>query len=121
MSKQILLVDDEEHMLHLLRFALKDVPAYLRCVKCGSEALSLLERESVDLVLLDYSMPGLDGVETLRRIRALERGERIRVIMLTSRDQTSIRREAEGLRVDAFLTKPFSPRDLALRVSEVLA
>ncbi len=120
MNKQILLVDDEEHMQHLLRFALKDVPAYLRCVKRGDDAVRFLQQENVDLVLLDYLMPGQDGVQTLREIRALPNGSALRVIMLTSRDQTSIRRDAEGLNVDAFLTKPFSPRELARQVTEML-
>lgn len=120
MKKHILLIDDEEHMLRLLQFALKSVPADLHCLKRGDDAVEFLRKTPVDLVLLDYSMPGVNGVETLRQIRALDGGESIRVIMLTSRDQTAIRQDAEGLSVDAFLTKPFSPSDLARRVRDVL-
>lgn len=116
MNKTVLLVDDEEHMLRLLQFALKSVPVNVRALKSGAEVLAVLAGQHADLVLLDYSMPGMDGVETLRRIRAMERGGGIKVIMLTARDQTAIRQEAAGLNVEAFLTKPFSPSDLAKRV-----
>ena len=89
MNKQILLVDDEEHMLRLLRFALKPVSAQIHCVSRGAAAVEFLKENPSDLVLLDYSMPDLDGVETLRQIRKLEGGDTIRVIMLTARDQTA--------------------------------
>lgn len=121
MSKQILLVDDEDHMVRLLQFALKAVPARIAAVKRGEAALAFVQEHPVDLVILDYSMPGLDGVETLRRLRELPAGLSVSVVMLTARDQTAIRQEAAGLNVQAFLTKPFSPSDLARRASELLA
>jgi len=121
MNKTVLLVDDEEHMLRLLQFALKSVPVTTCALKSGPEALEMLAAQPADLVLLDYSMPGMDGVEALRRIRAMEGGGNIKVIMLTARDQTAIRQEAAGLNVEAFLTKPFSPSDLARRVSALTA
>jgi len=120
MNKQILIVDDEDHMIRLLQFALKPVHATITAVKRGEAAVAFLEKNSADLVILDYSMPGLNGVETLRLIRATESGSRLRVIMLTARDQTAIRLEAGDLKVEAFLTKPFSPSDLARRAAELL-
>ena len=107
-------------MLRLLRFALKPVSAQIHCVSRGAAAVEFLKENPSDLVLLDYSMPDLDGVETLRQIRKLEGGDTIRVIMLTARDQTAIRKEAAGLNVEAFLTKPFSPSQLARRAQDLL-
>jgi len=121
MNKTILIVDDEEHMLRLLQFALKSAKATVQARKSGAEAVSFLAGQPADLVLLDYSMPGMDGVETLRGIRSLEGGGNIKVIMLTARDQTAIRAEAADLNVEAFLTKPFSPSDLARRVIAALS
>jgi len=121
MNKKILIVDDEEHMIRLLQFALKPVAAEITALKRGEAAVGHLESHPVDLVILDYSMPGLNGVETLRSIRSTPGGERLRVIMLTARDQTAIRQEAAGLNVEAFLTKPFSPSDLVRRARELLA
>ena len=120
MKNQILVVDDEEHMLRLLRFALKPVYASIHCVKCGDDAVEFFKAHSPKLVLVDYAMPGMDGVETLRHIRAQKGGSTVAVIMLTARDQTAIRKEAAGLHVAAFLTKPFSPSDLVRRARELL-
>ena len=120
MKKTILLVDDEEHILRLLQFVLRPIDAHLRVSKTGMEALDFLEQNSAALVLLDYSLPGMNGLDTLQRIRGLKEGGSIKVIMLTARDQTAIRAEAEGLNVEAFLTKPFSPSDLARRVRELV-
>ena len=120
MKKTILLVDDEEHILRLLQFVLRPIDAHLRVSKTGMEALDFLEQNSAAVVLLDYSLPGMNGLDTLQRIRGLKEGGSIKVIMLTARDQTAIRAEAEGLNVEAFLTKPFSPTDLARRVRELV-
>ena len=120
MKKQILLIDDEEHMLRLLQFALKTVSASIHCVKRGDAAVDFLKANKPNLVLLDFAMPGMNGVETLRHIRAQEGGSAVPVIMLTARDQMTIRKEAAGLNVEAFLTKPFSPSDLVQRARELL-
>jgi DNA-binding response OmpR family regulator len=120
-NNQILLVDDEEHMLRLLQFALRPVSASIHCVKRGDAAVDFFKANNPKLVLLDYAMPGMDGVETLRQIRAQAGGESVPVIMLTARDQTPIRKEAAGLHVQAFLTKPFSPSDLVRRAKDLLA
>jgi DNA-binding response OmpR family regulator len=119
-NKQILLVDDEEHMLRLLQFALKPISATIHCVRRGDSAVDFLKANTPNLVLLDYSMPGMDGVQTLRLIRAQEGGDAVRVIMLTARDQTAIRKGAAELNVEAFLTKPFSPGELVRRVRGLL-
>lgn len=119
-KKTILLIDDEEHILRLLQFVLKSLDAHLRVSKTGKEALAFLEQNSASVVLLDYSLPSMNGLETLQHIRELKDGGDIKVIMLTARDQTVIRAEAEGLNVEAFLTKPFSPSELARRVRDLV-
>lgn len=119
-KKTILLIDDEEHILRLLQFVLKSLDAHLRVSKTGKEALAFLEQNSASVVLLDYSLPSMNGLETLQHIRELKDGGDIKVIMLTARDQTAIRAEAEGLNVEAFLTKPFSPSELARRVRDLV-
>lgn len=124
MNKFVLLVDDEAHMLRLLQFALQSLPAKLVRVRSSEEAMEVVRREAMDLIILDYSMPGKNGVQTLREIReegqTFSTNRRVPVIMLTARDQTLIRREAAGLEVSAFLTKPFSPSDLLQRATELL-
>lgn len=121
MPKTILLIDDEEHMIRLLQFALRPVGAHLAAVKSGAAAIRhLVNQPSVDAIILDFSMPDQDGLETLRQIRALASGESIPVVMLTARDQTLIRKDAEGLRVHSFMTKPFSPSILQQTMRSLL-
>lgn len=121
MPKTILLIDDEEHMIRLLQFSLRPVGAHLAAVKSGPAALRYLEAHPpIDAIILDYSMPDQDGVETLRQIRALENGASIPVVMLTARDQTLIRKDAEGLQVHSFMTKPFSPSALQQTLRNIL-
>jgi len=118
--KNILLVDDEPHMIRLLRFALSKVPGELVDAASGEEALVLFDPATIGLVILDFSMPDLSGVETLRRLREMPGGSTVPVFMLTARDQTAIRQEAAGLDVAEFLTKPFSPSDLARKAGAAL-
>ncbi len=112
MKYEILLIDDDEKILSLLKFILKTVGAQLRVSKTGEEALAFIESNPASLVLIDYSLPGMNGIELLHHIRALKDGGDIKVMMVTARDQTVLREEAEGLNVAAFISKPFSPSDL---------
>ena len=104
----------------VVQFVLRPIDAILQVTRNGMEALAYLVKNPVAVALLDYSLPGMNGLETLQQIRSLKEGGDIKVIMLTARDQTTIRAEAEGLNVEAFLTKPFSPSDLARRVRELV-
>ncbi|WP_040285950.1 response regulator transcription factor [Sporosarcina koreensis] len=113
----ILLVDDEQRMLDLLELFL--LPAGYRCLKAdnGDDALRLLAAETVDLVLLDVMMPGMDGWEVCRRIR---QQSAVPVIMLTARDSMPdvVKGLDEG--ADDYMTKPFDERELLARVRAAL-
>ncbi len=121
MQKTILLVDDQELIIRVVQAALRPLGAQLPSAKSGQEAVHYLENNAPpDAMVLDVSMPGQDGVETLRQIRLLPSGAEIPVLMLTARDQTLIRKEAEGLKVFDFITKPFSPNSLQQTVKRML-
>ncbi len=121
MAKTVLLVDDQELIIRVVQAALKPLRAATPSAKSGVEAISIIESTGApDAIILDYSMPDLDGVETLRRIRELPAGASIPVLMLTMRDQTSIREAAKGLQVFDFMTKPFSPSSLQQTVRKML-
>jgi CheY-like chemotaxis protein len=114
-------VDDQELVIRVVQAALKPLGARLPAVRTGAEAIKVVESEGVpDAVVLDFSMPDMDGAQTLRRIRDLPGGADIPVLMLTMRDQTAIREAAEGLRVFDFMTKPFSPSLLLQTVRRML-
>ena len=118
----ILIVDDQELMIRVLQATLKPLGVPLASAKSGSEAVRYIEETGVPRgIIMDFSMPGQDGVETLRQIRKLASGASIPVVMLTARDQTLIRKEAEGLHVHAFMTKPFSPNALLQTIREMLS
>jgi CheY-like chemotaxis protein len=109
----ILVVDDEKHMHMLLQLCLGRTGAKVRFASLGSEAVTICAGGGIDLIVLDYMMPGMDGVETLRQLRAQPQSAAIPVIMLTSRGQEDFRREAERMGVVHFFAKPFSPAELA--------
>lgn len=116
----ILVVDDEKHMHMLLQLCLGRTGAVVRFASRGAEAIALCAEGGIDLVVLDYMMPEMDGVETLRQLRALPAGASIPVIMLTSRGQGDFREEAARLGVASFFAKPFSPAALARAAGELM-
>ncbi|HET8523216.1 MAG TPA: response regulator transcription factor, partial [Thermomicrobiales bacterium] len=118
MRKQlILVVDDEPPITRLVRAKLQADNYAVITANRGEEALTLLEDERPDLIVLDVMMPGMDGFETLRRIRTRSR---VPVILLTAR--TSDVDKLKGLQggADDYVTKPFNPDELAARIAAVL-
>lgn len=121
MPKTVLLVDDQELVIRVVQAALKPLGASLPAARTGAEAIEVIRSHGVpDAMVLDFSMPDMDGAQALRRIRDLPGGAEIPVLMLTMRDQTAIREAAEGLRVFDFMTKPFSPNLLLQTVRRML-
>jgi two-component system KDP operon response regulator KdpE len=111
---RILLVDDESAIRRALRPPLVELGFEVAEASRGEEALQLLRASVYDVVLLDVNMPGLGGVETLRRIRAF--APRLPVIMLTVRDGEEDKVEALESGADDYVTKPFSTRELIARL-----
>jgi two-component system KDP operon response regulator KdpE len=113
----ILVVDDEPPIVRLVRAKLQADGYAVATAGRGEEALAFLEDERPDLIVLDLMMPGMDGFETLRRIRSTSQ---IPVILLTARagDHDKLRGLEGG--ADDYVTKPFNPDELAARVAAVL-
>lgn len=116
----ILVVDDEPHMRRLLQFTLAKTGARLLLAANGREALQQAGAQAVDLMVIDFFMPELDGFATLRALRQEARYAKLPVIMLTSRGQSELRGVAEEVGVNVFLTKPFSPLELMQEVKKLL-
>ena len=117
----LLVVDDEPHMRRLLQFALAKTGARVILAANGREALEQARTAAIDLIVIDFMMPDIDGFATLRELRLDPRYAKLPAIMLTSRGQTELRDVAEEVGVDVFLTKPFSPIELAREVQRLLA
>jgi two-component system KDP operon response regulator KdpE len=111
---RILVVDDESAIRRALRPPLAELGFQVAEASRGEEALQLLRNSTFDAVLLDVSMPGIGGVETLRRIRTF--APRLPILMLTVRDKEEEKVEALDLGADDYVTKPFSTRELIARV-----
>jgi two-component system KDP operon response regulator KdpE len=111
---RILVVDDESAIRRALRPPLVELGFQVAEASRGEEALQALRSTAHDVVLLDVNMPGIGGIETLRRIRAL--APRLPVLMLTVRDQEEDKVEALELGADDYITKPFSTRELIARI-----
>jgi two-component system KDP operon response regulator KdpE len=111
---RILVVDDESAIRRALRPPLIELGFQVVDVARGEEALQMLRAGGFDVVLLDVNMPGIGGIETLRRIRAF--APRLPILMLTVRDAEEEKVEALELGADDYVTKPFSMRELIARI-----
>jgi two-component system KDP operon response regulator KdpE len=111
---RILVVDDESAIRRALRPPLLELGFQVAEASRGEEALQLLRASTFDAVLLDVNMPGVGGIETLRRIRSF--APRLPILMLTVRDQEEEKVEALDLGADDYVTKPFSTRELIARI-----
>ncbi len=113
MAQRILVVDDEQSIRTIVEYALKDAGFEVVTASRGDEALTVMERDPVDLVVLDVMLPGMDGLEVCQRIRA-ERS--VPIIMLSARGEELDKVLGLELGADDYVTKPFSPRELVSRV-----
>ena len=117
MSQKILVIEDEEGIIHLLNLYLKDAGYVVLVARDGADGLALHAREHPDLVILDIMLPTLDGFEVCRRIRSWSRTP---ILMLTARGDEDDRIAGLELGADDYLVKPFSPRELVSRVRAIL-
>ena len=113
----ILLVEDEPSVGELVRGYLGRDGYRVLWVRSGEEALVELERHPVRLVLLDIGLPGMDGFEVCRAMRSRSQ---VPIMMLTARDEEPDRVVGLEVGADDYLTKPFSPRELAARIKAIL-
>ncbi len=112
----ILVVDDEENILELLKFNLEKEGFRVETAAEGHAALRKVENELPDLVVLDWMLPGIDGLEVCRRLRTNPRTARLPVIMLTARGEEVDKVLGLEMGANDYVTKPFSPRELTARV-----
>src|SRR5262245_52553800 len=120
MKANILIVEDEEALVLLLRYNLEAEGYGVETVERGDEADLLLKERSPDLVILDWMLPGLSGIELCRRLRARADTKRLPIIMLTARGEESERVRGLATGADDYIVKPFSVPELSARVRALL-
>jgi len=120
MKEKILVVEDDGHISKLIKYNLEK--AGFDCVTTisGEGALEILEHESLDLIILDIMLPQMDGLETCRCIKQNENFSSIPIIMLTAKGEEVDKIVGFELGADDYVVKPFSPRELLLRIKAIL-
>ncbi|KSV62238.1 hypothetical protein N185_37375 [Sinorhizobium sp. GW3] len=120
MSPKIMVVEDEEALCFLLRYNLEAEGYDVQIIADGEEASLALLENVPDLVLLDWMLPGVSGLELCRRIRARSQTETLPIIMLTARGEESEKIRGLAVGADDYIVKPFSTRELVARIRALL-
>src|SRR3954469_19971136 len=119
-AKTILVADDESHILHVVSLKLRNAGFRVLTARDGQEALEMAQQEHPDLLITDYHMPQLSGLELCQRLKRDPATSGIPAIMLTARGYHLEPHDTEQSGILRMLSKPFSPRQLLTTVNEVL-
>jgi len=120
-SRKILVADDEPNIVISLEYLLKREGYTVLVARDGQEALDAIARDRPDLVLLDVMMPKKSGFEVCQAVRADEALQATKILMLTAKGRETDLAKGLALGADAYMTKPFSTRELAQKVADMLA
>ena len=115
----LLVIEDDQNLSKLLEYNLDRAGFKCHLASSGEQGLEQLSMKSFDLVLLDIMLPGMDGFEVCRHIRQNQRHKDLPIIMLTAKGEEIDRILGFELGVDDYVVKPFSPRDLTLRIRAI--
>lgn len=120
MSQKILVADDEPNIVISLEYLMKREGYTVLVARDGQEALDAIARDRPDLVLLDVMMPKKSGFEVCQAVRASEELQATKILMLTAKGRDTDVAKGLALGADAYMTKPFSTRELVQKVAEML-
>lgn len=120
MNATILIVEDEQDLTTLLRYNLEAEGFAVQVALSGDEAAALMQESTPDLILLDWMLPGLSGIELCRRWRAREETAQVPIIMLTARGEEGERIRGLATGADDYVVKPFSIPELLARINALL-
>jgi len=119
--RHILIADDEPNIVISLEFLMKREGYRVSVARDGDAALALIRSEQPDLVLLDVMMPGKTGFDVCQAVRADEALAAVKILMLSAKGRDTDLAKGTALGADAYMTKPFSTRELADKVREMLS
>jgi len=120
MTKKVLVVDDESHILHVIAMKLSNAGYQVITAMDGQEAVELIDSEQPDLVITDYQMPYISGLEVCKMLHRRGGAKATPTIMLTARGFDIEPREMIEAGISTVLAKPFSPREVLEKVNELL-
>lgn len=119
-NENILVVDDEEDILELIRYNLEREKYKVACLETGEEALKNVRSKQPDLVVLDLMLPGIDGLEVCKILKNDSKTAHVPIVMLTAKGEEADIVTGLELGADDYIVKPFSPRVLIARVKAIL-
>ncbi len=119
-SKRILIIEDEQPIREMICFALENAGFEIQEAADARQAQVMIAEALPDLILLDWMLPGLSGIDYARRLKKEDLTKEIPIIMLTARTQEEDKVQGLESGADDYVTKPFSPRELAARIKAVL-
>jgi two-component system, OmpR family, alkaline phosphatase synthesis response regulator PhoP len=120
MPKKVLIADDEPNIVTSLEFLMTKSGYEVAVARNGDEALALVESFMPDLVLLDVMMPRRSGYEVCQRVRERPEWAHVRIVMLSAKGREAEVSKGLSIGADAYVTKPFSNRELLARIGELL-
>jgi len=119
-GKKVLVVDDEIHIVHVVAIKLRNNGYEVISADNGAEAFELACEEKPDIIVTDFQMPVMSGLELVEKLRQRDDMKDIPVIMLTARSFAISKEQQEDLRISSCLSKPFSPKELLGNIEDVL-
>jgi len=120
-NEKILVADDEVQYVEVISYKFRNAGLEVISAANGREALELAKKERPDLVIIDYQMPEMDGLELCVEIRKDPKISQVPVILLTAYDMIINEREQKMAKINALMSKPFSPRELLTKARELLS
>ncbi len=119
-EKRVLVVDDEIHIVHVVAIKLRNNGYEVMTAGDGAEAFKIACEEKPDIIVTDFQMPVMSGLELVEKLRGSEETREIPVIMLTARSFAIEDRQKEDLQISQCLSKPFSPKELLENIEDIL-
>ena len=119
-DRKVLVVDDEIHIVHVVAIKLRNNGFEVIAADNGAEGLKLALAEKPDIIVTDYQMPVMTGIELVEQLRQNEETKDTPVIMLTARSFAIPQQQQDDLRISGCLSKPFSPKELLGNIGDIL-
>jgi two-component system alkaline phosphatase synthesis response regulator PhoP len=119
-DKTVLVVDDEIHIVHVVAIKLRNNGYEVISADNGAEALEMALRDKPDIIVTDYQMPAMTGLEFVGKLREHEETKNTPTIMLTARSFAISQQQQDELKISGCLSKPFSPKELLSNIEDIL-
>jgi len=119
-EKKVLVVDDEIHIIHVVAIKLRNNGYEVISADNGAQAFELACEEKPDVIVTDFQMPGMTGLQLVEKLRQCEQTRDIPVILLTARNFVISQQQQKDLQISQCLSKPFSPKELLGNIEDIL-